>query len=54
MRNKVNDHAEDGTFDDSDIERSADAAYAQDHGSLAENVAAESHAWFLWFTNTLT
>lgn len=44
MRTKVNDHAEDGVFDDSDIARNVDSIYERDSGSLASNVAAESRA----------
>jgi hypothetical protein len=43
MRTKVNDHNEDGTFDDSDIARRTDAILEADGGKLGDNVAAESH-----------
>lgn len=42
MKTKVNDHAADGKFDDSDIARHTDAIYEKDHGKLAANVAAEA------------
>jgi len=42
MRTKVNDHAEDGDFDDSDIARGVDTIKESDGGSLASNVASES------------
>jgi len=42
MRTKVNDHNEDGDFDDSDIRRSVDDIRNADGGSLGANVAAES------------
>jgi len=42
LRNKVDDHQDDGKFQNSDIARSADAAYAKDSGNLAANVAAEA------------
>ena len=41
MRSKVNDHAEDGTFE-GDIARSTDDILSSDGGSLADNIAAES------------
>ena len=44
MRSKVNDHAEDGTFE-GDIERSTDSIMNADGGSLADNIAAESREW---------
>jgi hypothetical protein len=44
MRNKVNDHNEDGDFDDSDIARRTDAILEDDGGQLASNVAEESRA----------
>jgi len=47
MRTKVNDHNEDGVFDDSDITRRTDAILSNDGGRLGENVAAESRAWIL-------
>ena len=42
MRNKVDDHAQDGSFDDSDIERRTDSAVAADTGNLASNIEAEA------------
>jgi len=42
MRTKVNDHNEDGTFDDSDIARGVDTIREEDGGSLAANIASES------------
>jgi len=41
MRTKVNDHAEDGDFDE-DIARRTDSILESDGGSLAANVASES------------
>lgn len=42
MRVKVNDHAEDGVFDNSDIRRGTDDIRDADGGRLGANVAAES------------
>lgn len=47
MRSKVNDHAEDGDFDEK-ISRNIDSISANDGGSLAANVAAESRNWKIW------
>jgi len=42
LRTKVDDHAEDGKFDNSDLARRTDSHVAKDSGKLAANVAAEA------------
>jgi len=42
MKNKVNDFSADQVFDNSDIARRTDTAYAKDAGNLEANVAAEA------------